>query len=261
MAWLESHQELGAHPKTRKFAHLLGINKVQAVGHLHYLWWWAMDYCVDGDLSKFEALDIAIGAEWDGDADVFLDALTRAGFADECDGELLIHDWPEYTGRLIERRRQDAERKRQYRAVRGTSAGQDADVHTTAYVTVPNHTVPNHTEPKSSVVEVSAPKSAPAQKRATRIAFDFTVSDELRSWAASRQFTPDEIARETEKFVNYWQGSGKTKADWAATWRTWMLNARERAPTPIHRNGHQSPKAAAYHSDMAKLNAIIERGE
>lgn len=149
MAWLESHQTLGAHPKTRKLAHLLGISRAATIGHLHYLWWWAMDYAQDGDLSRFEPLDIAIGAEWEGDADAFVEALVRAGFVDADDRVLIIHDWWEYGGKLIEKRRTDAERKRAARgqspddtrtaAVRGesirrTSAVQKASVQETAQV-------------------------------------------------------------------------------------------------------------------------------
>lgn len=106
MAWIESHQELGQHPKARKLAQLLGIHRMQAIGHLHALWWWALDYAADGDLSKFDVSDIALGAEWDGDPEVFVRALVdcgprgSSGFLDETDGVLAIHDWHEHTGML-----------------------------------------------------------------------------------------------------------------------------------------------------------------
>jgi hypothetical protein len=89
-------------------------------------------------------------------------------------------------------------------------------------------------------------------KRASRIADDFSITEPMRAWAHQHQFSDAEIERELEKFVNYWQGSGKTKLDWNATWRTWMLNAQDRAPTvSVSKNGSAraiepkiAPKAA-----------------
>ena len=34
MAWIEAHQELRNHPKTKKAARLLGISRPQMIGHL-----------------------------------------------------------------------------------------------------------------------------------------------------------------------------------------------------------------------------------
>jgi len=154
MAWIESHQELGRHPKTRRLARILGISLPAAVGHLHYLWWWALDFAEDGDLSGYDSYEIAEAAMWEGDPDEFVDALIHcgpggmAGFLDRTgDGGLVLHDWDEYAGRLIERRARDRERKRRERAakrasrddddVRETSAGRPQDVHGKSGATVP----------------------------------------------------------------------------------------------------------------------------
>src|SRR5690606_39170704 len=148
MAWIESHQELGRHPKTRRLARILGISLPAAVGHLHYLWWWALDFAEDGDLSGYDRYEIAEAALWEGDPDGFVDALVHARFLDEQDdGGLVLHDWDEYAGRLIERRARDRERKRRERAakrasrddgdVHQTSAGRPQDVARTSCATVP----------------------------------------------------------------------------------------------------------------------------
>ena len=79
MAWSESHQELRDHPKTKRMARRLGISVPAAIGHLHCLWWWAMDYAPDGDISDYDAEDIADAAMWDGDAEQFLQALIDCG--------------------------------------------------------------------------------------------------------------------------------------------------------------------------------------
>lgn len=165
MAWLESHQSLGEHPKTRKAARLLGVGLPQMVGHLHFLWWWALDYAEDGDLSRFSDEDIELAARWDGESGVFAAALSAcsfgdgAGFIDLRSGKPIIHDWWDYAGKLIEKRRTDAERKRAGRStsapaptatnqedVASSSNGRPQDIHRTAQVNQPTNQ-PTVTEP------------------------------------------------------------------------------------------------------------------
>lgn len=72
------------------------------------------------------------------------------------------------------------------------------------------------------------PSADPKPKRKTRLPEPFNVTGDMRKWAADR--TPAvTLANETERFANYWRGSGGTKADWVATWRTWMLKAQDDA--------------------------------
>jgi hypothetical protein len=111
MAWIESHQELKDHPKTRKLARQLGITVPAAIGHLHCLWWWALEYAQDGDLSVYDAEDIADAAMWEGESSAFTDGLIKAGFIDSADDTdaITIHDWMEYAGRLVTSRRRKAD--------------------------------------------------------------------------------------------------------------------------------------------------------
>ncbi|AMS43297.1 YdaU family protein [Aminobacter aminovorans] len=53
--------------------------------------------------------------------------------------------------------------------------------------------------------------------------------------AAKAGLSPDEAAREAEKFRDYWisqAGQRGVKLDWPATWRNWCRNAAERRPRP-----------------------------
>jgi len=116
MSWIESHQELRNHPKTKRLARQLGISLPQAIGHLHCLWWWALDYAVTGDLSPYDSEDIADAAMWEGDPQEFIEALLtcgpggRPGFLERGpDGRLRLHDWHDYAGRLINTRQASAE--------------------------------------------------------------------------------------------------------------------------------------------------------
>lgn len=154
MAWIESHQELRDHPKVVRLARLLDVHRTSAVGMLHFLWWWALDHAEDGDLSDYEASDLAAACDWQGDPEVLVKALrdcgpgSREGFLAVEGDRLVLHDWWQYAGKLVERRRADRDRKRAGRnadppEVPKTSTGRPPDIAETAYVTVPNPTQPN----------------------------------------------------------------------------------------------------------------------
>lgn len=112
MAWLESHQNIWRHPKTMKLARILGATIPTAVGHLHGLWYWCMDYAPDGVISDFDAEDVALAAMWEGEPQDFISALIKTRFVDDENGVLRIHNWSEYTGKLLEKQAKDRERKR-----------------------------------------------------------------------------------------------------------------------------------------------------
>lgn len=164
MSWIESHQELARHPKTRRLARTLGISIPTAIGHLHLLWWWALDFADDGDLSRFEAEDIADGMIWEGDPDAAVDALASAGFLD---ADQRIHDWDDFAGRLVQRRKSNAERMRETRAThvqRTFSARAD-----TCEATVPNPTVQDSTVPSADAETRALAHEAPAAPTASEM--------------------------------------------------------------------------------------------
>ena len=138
MAWIESHQSLGRHPKVYRLASKLRIHKAQAIGHLQYLWWWTLDFAPTGNLSQFTPAEISAGAEWPGQPGPFHDSLKECGWLDE-DGTL--HNWGDYAGKLIEKREIDRDRKRASRL----SNGHPSDGARTAHV--PNPTNPTNPTP------------------------------------------------------------------------------------------------------------------
>jgi len=181
MAWIESHQEVGRHPKTKKLARLLGVSLPAAVGHLHYLWWWALDFAQDGTLEKFDGYDLADAMQWDGDPDQLVDALINSGYIDDTDDGLMIHDWGEYAGKLLERRAKDRARKRAAAEAAGvpqnlrrSSDGNDEESEETpsASFVTNQPTVPNQPNTTNSTnrTEPTTPTSAPAALQETRFA-------------------------------------------------------------------------------------------
>lgn len=116
MAWVRSEQSLRDHPKTKRAARALGLKSIHFCGHLHGLWWWALDYAQDGDVTKYEPWELAEAAEFDGDPAAFVEALVGAGFLERTTTQLVIHDWYDYAGVLIMQRQANAKRMRDKRA-------------------------------------------------------------------------------------------------------------------------------------------------
>mgnify|MGYP000346426111 CR=1 FL=1 len=121
MTWIESHSSLRGHWKLAILCQRLGLSRPAAIGHLHLLWWWTITYSESGDLTRFPAAVIAHAAEWEGDADEFVEALVAAGFLDRDGDRLRIHDWEDYCGRLVSER----ERRRRWRDRRRASVTTD----------------------------------------------------------------------------------------------------------------------------------------
>lgn len=111
MSWLKSYQSLRSHPKTRKLGRRVGSVPC-AIGHLHCLWWWCLDYAPDGNLTRFSHEDIAVACEWEDDPETIIIHLVECGFLDAAEDGLHIHDWWEYGGLLEEQREANRERAR-----------------------------------------------------------------------------------------------------------------------------------------------------
>lgn len=83
------------------------------------------------------------------------------------------------------------------------------------------------------------PKRALAKRQLPK---DFEITPAMRDWAATH--TPAvNVDAELEQFTDYHRANASTKADWVATWRTWMRNAKKwgggtgwKAVDKTHRN-------------------------
>lgn len=169
MAYVEAHAGLRDHLKTKKVARLLGVPKVQVIGHLLCLWWWCQEYAQDGDLSSFDAADIAEAAEYEGDPQMFVDALLNCGvkggagfLRHDSDGALIINDWYQYGGKLFVQRAQSAERMRKMRERSSNKTDSYADVTRNDTVTV------THVTPIDKIREdknISSADAAPTAKK------------------------------------------------------------------------------------------------
>lgn len=130
MAWVELHQELPRHPKTFLLMDLLGVEQATAVGHVAMSIIFFFEYAPSGVLPTNRIAAAARGSGWTGSAIAFGEAMVAAGWWQiEGDG-WRWHDWDRYAGKLLERRRADADRKSADRGAR--ASGRPSDVHRTS---------------------------------------------------------------------------------------------------------------------------------
>ena len=132
---------------------MAGVSIVEMVGHLNFLWWWALDFAKDGDLSGYEAEDIADAAMWTGDPEKFVNALLKcgrngsSGFLRETESGLVLHDWDDYGGKYHKQREQSRNRM----AKRRKRSQPDVDV--TRNTRVTNENVTRNTRESSRLEE------------------------------------------------------------------------------------------------------------
>lgn len=113
--FIPSYASLAWHPKVHRLMAFLECSKPQVLGHLHMLWWWAMEYADDGCLNRFSNLDLAAAAGWEGDPNRFAQALLASGFVDKDENGVRLHDWEEYGGKYVAAKIANRDRMRKVR--------------------------------------------------------------------------------------------------------------------------------------------------
>lgn len=98
MAWIESHQNLEDHPKVMLLMQKTGWNLDECIGRLHRLWWWALKYAEDGDLSKYDCSQFLVRLDPNKDPKELFHMLKEVSLV-ENNG--MLHDWLDYAGRYL----------------------------------------------------------------------------------------------------------------------------------------------------------------
>lgn len=124
LPWIKAHVDLPRHHKSIRLA--ARLEEPRAWTWVVELWFWAAEYQPEGVIECPDAeLIITRGAGWKGDPDSFVRHLVAVGFLDKTPAGYAIHDWSDYAGAHVEKRRKDKDRKRK-------SRGGHADIQRTA---------------------------------------------------------------------------------------------------------------------------------
>lgn len=98
------------------------------------------------------------------------------------------------------------------------------------------------------------PPKKKAKALSTPIPLNWQLPDDGWSFAASRGFTGERIETEIERFRAYYEGTGKRKANWEATWRSWILNDQRSVTT-----GRGPPQSGETMADgIAMMNQAMK---
>lgn len=171
------------------------VMRLVAGAHVSSLWLWCLDNAPDGDFSKLTPEEIALGAEWNGDPDLLLHALIESGFVDRYDEAVVLHDWYDYAGKLIERRRADRERKRRQRAPIQPSARPSAPVQSEAAPAPSQQTnLPIEEEPRAPTQKT--PEWLGHLRELDEWSTKGAAHEEsLHRWIARKKYTEDQLER------------------------------------------------------------------
>jgi len=105
--WIKSHKNLRDNPKLFVLMAVMGWGRAEAIGRLHLLWWWCVDHAEDGDLRRFDDMQIAMAVELDADrGKMFSEALLKGGFL-EREPYFRMHNWWKYAGRYLQSKYKD----------------------------------------------------------------------------------------------------------------------------------------------------------
>ena len=235
MAWIESHQELRNHPKIKRMANRLHISTAAAVGHIHFLWWWAMDYAPYGDITDFDAFEITDAAGFDTErADEFRNVLIDVGFIDNDENGLFLHDWLEYSGGKVEQKEveeekkaKNRERQRRYREKKNAERNADITQDVTQYNTLRNAgvTCDSNACVTSDVTPCNAPTihnntihNITLQDNNTLALEDEREHDEKPNTEIKK---PEKADLQAERFEKFWKlyPKKKSKKDAMKAWK------------------------------------------
>jgi hypothetical protein len=83
--------------KFKRLQRRLNESQRGIVGLLELLWAGTAKNCPQGDIGRFENIDIAVICDWPGDPDLLIAALVECGWIDEHkEHRLVVHDWHEH---------------------------------------------------------------------------------------------------------------------------------------------------------------------
>jgi outer membrane protein OmpA-like peptidoglycan-associated protein len=233
MAWIEVHQSLRDHRKILALADLLDMPEVHVAGHCLYLWLWALDNAADGVLPLSERI-IARAAGWTHDPHIFVDALLSTGMIDKNKkGQLRIHDWDDYAGKLADRRERnrlsmrvarERERSTRVQHVDTTSTPRDETSKATVqYPTVPNSTLPLQVTGISKNLLKEVRKEGPSVRPSKE---KNPEEDEALRHQKAR-FTSTQLEDELAKCKNWVARKPDTRRFNSATITSWLRRVKD----------------------------------
>ncbi|HJB57944.1 MAG TPA: hypothetical protein H9714_10375 [Candidatus Flavonifractor intestinipullorum] len=113
-SWFGVGCNIYTHPKVLGLARELKLDVDAAVGKLGRLYAWAAQNGNEtGEISYLPPEEIAAIMRWKKRPQTLLAALEAQGLLERQESGLFIHDWEEYNGAFLRKKRRDRERKKE----------------------------------------------------------------------------------------------------------------------------------------------------
>ena len=226
--WLKFEKATPDKPEVFAIAAILGIDPDAVVGKLMRVWSWFDTHTIDGNAESVtpELLDRIAGVTG------FVSAMSDAEWIEIDDGGVYLPNFGRHNGKTAKKRALTAKRVANHR-----SGGNGGGV--TGGVTPALAREAKRREEKKELKSLGAPKRSP---NGSRLEDGWSPPADWIDWAVKER--PEIDAKlEADKFRDFWHskpGKDGRKADWKATWRNWIRNAR----VPI--NGHGKAQPSGY---------------
>ena len=252
--WLSIYENFQTCEKTMALAQLLGIPREFAVDAMQFLWFWAQRNNRDS-VPDNPAMLAEITHRYDVDPKLLRDALIASKYLDapvivtsasrqltDDDGPrfLVIHNWIEYAGKLINRREISKKSSQKYRQTHKfeakstlnpvivTSASRQHDVTVTSS---PNRTGQNRTE---HTKEIDKENTDNKKNNCGQFENVFLTDDELTKL---KQTFPADFQSRIERLSEYIKQNGRRYKSHYATILVWARRDNDSAKTRGHSQG------------------------
>jgi len=223
--WIKFEVSTLDKPEVCQIADMAEIDPDAAVGKLLRVWAWFDQQTEKGNapsVSK-KLLDRLVGVSG------FCDFMMSVGWMESQDGMINLPNFDRHNGKTAKNRALTAKRVADHKGKSNAPSVSGALA----------NALPREEKRREEIEQPPiCPQEGTKEKgasRKTKIPTPFLLTAAMRSWAAEDAPGVD-LKTETEKFVDYWRGEAKTKADWPATWRNWMRKAQQDINRPGPRN-------------------------
>ncbi len=224
--WIKMRGNLWDDPRVAKICDITEQPEAMVIGGLYWLWAMADQHTENGCLPGLTVRQIDRKTGIQG----FGAALVAVSWLIDREEGVEIVRFEEHNGQSAKRRCVDAQRKANARNV----SASDADIVRTDGGQ-PADEKRRTSELEKRREEKSKHKQPSVAVRAARLPADWEPGPEGIAFAGKLGFANGALAAELDKFRDFWAakaGKDATKADWPATWRTWLRRASEQRAPP-----------------------------
>lgn len=230
------YRDILTHPKLRRFMRSSGLSRNEAAGTLFSVWAWGVDNAErSGLILEADRRDIAdvisagSGLSNGVKPAKVVDAMVEAGWIDEIEGHLYLHDWDEWQDmyyRFIEKREKNTARKRRAREAEKAAAFPPPSSPPSIPESVPEPVPKPDSEEAPKPDKPKKPKKPGKKKYA-----DFVSMEEAEYSKLVSEFGEEAAKRMVEVLNNYKGAKGKTyKSDYLAILNWVVKRVREEDP-------------------------------